>query len=83
MRRVGVSARRQSRYIAIALVLAVWLPLALMWLVWDGFATFFSRPEDLELLILLAPPVFGLLCLWDLRVERREAKCETSAKPKE
>ncbi|MCU0827906.1 MAG: hypothetical protein MUE52_10970 [Tabrizicola sp.] len=83
MRRVGVSARRQSRYLAIVLFLAVWVPLTVAWLVWDGFATFFSRPSDLERLILLAPPVFGLLCLWDLLVERRDARRETSAKPKE
>ena len=74
MRKGHNIGRRRTRHIAIAMFLSVWSPLTISWLLWDGFNTFFSRPEDMEVLIKYGPLVFLLLCVWDIFVERKEDK---------
>jgi hypothetical protein len=83
MRRVTARQRRESRRFAIVLGLAVWCPLALAWLAWDRFDTFFARPDHIESLLLIAPPLLGLTLIWDILMERRDARREAAEKRKE
>lgn len=83
MRRITEQQRRESRRLAIVLGLAVWSPLALAWLAWDGFQAFFARPDHIELLLLAAPPVLGLTLIWDIVMERRDARREAGQRRKE